>query len=155
MKSIGSMEAVGSALLSLLVVGGLSYIANTYYQPVKPVMSFLTAMTPWAFGEGFAEVQLYGYKDRNECRYIKYSEIGLAIVGGQRVEESADSDIGYEWVDAAKGAGTFPAGFMQPDLSRWTGEAVRTATKLGLGMYHDCGDGVPLYSEYWYSLPEH
>ena len=148
----GAAQRIAVSVLAMLIVSVGSFAANFYYQPKKPVMSFLTAVSSWQFGEGWAQVTLYGLKDRDECAYIKNSERGLALIAGEVYKEGIDKGIHYEWVDAHEEAETFPAGYIQPDPSRWSGELVGVASKLGIDLSHDC-DGVILDSRYWYNLP--
>lgn len=153
MKLEGKLESIGASMLGMMFVIFAAYSVNHYLKPQKPVMVFLIKTTPWVFVGDTAQVTLYGLKDRDECDYVKGSELALALVGGKVLKQGVDEGITYEWVDANKDAETFPAGYIQPDPSRWSGPLVGVASKLGVEIVHDC-DGEFVTSRYWYSLPE-
>lgn len=152
MDSQSKIEQLGVSVMSMLAVAIVSFAAHTLFEPVRPVMLFLTPASGWQFSPTFAQVNLYGYKER-ECPIVNGSEKAMAIVSGELLKEISGDSVRFSWVGIAESKGTFPEGYVSPRPARWTLSNIEKVNKLGLRMLHNC-DGKEVESYYWYGIPE-
>ena len=152
MDSQKKIEQFGVSAMSMIAVAIIAFAAHTLFEPVKPVMLFLTPASGWQFSPTFAQVSLYGFKER-ECPIVNDSEKAMAVVGGELLKELDGDDVRFSWVGIAESKGTFPEGYVYPRPSRWTLPNLEKANKLGLRLLHNCDEKM-IESYYWYDLPE-
>ena len=140
--------AHASAALGLIVVAIISLIFDVATREQKPVMAYVMPVSAWEFTDNTA-MNYFAALKLLECKRVPNSERGIAIIGGEKVE-----DIPVEYVDDATPDSTFPKGSFYVGAIRWTiDKDIDRLNKIGYRMSHDCG----LYtadSEFWYEVPE-